>query len=302
MSPPCGGALITVALGGNALCPPAGDLSFDRERESVSAALAELALLAEQGARLLVVHGNGPQVGRLLAAPGYGAVEHLDLHVAQTQGELGYLVAAELDRRLRGRSAVAVLTRVLVDGRDAAFAHPAKPVGPVLRERRGEGPFARTANASGWRRVVASPRPLAVVEIDAVRALLSRYHVVAGGGGGIAVSESPAGLVPCAAVVDKDWTAALLATELGAAELVYVTDVAQAFDAYGSSAARPIGAMTAPEAESRLERGVFAAGSMEPKVASAVAFVTATGRAARITAMGRVLAALRGEAGTVIAP
>ena len=144
--------LYVVALGGNAICPPRGDLSLATERTLVRDAVAELAALARGGARLLIVHGNGPQVGRLLGAPGLGDPESLDVHVAQTQGELGYLLAEALDARLGGEACAALVTRVLVDGGDPAFAAPSKPVGAALAAPPAGLPAVRMPDGRGWRR------------------------------------------------------------------------------------------------------------------------------------------------------
>jgi carbamate kinase len=294
--------VVVVALGGNAISPPAGDLGFAAERRVVARAVEEIAALAAGGTRLLLVHGNGPQVGRLLTASGVGDPESLDLHVAQTQGELGYLLAEGLDAQLGRDSSAAVVTRVLVAADDPAFASPTKPVGAVLATPPAGTPCARTPDGRGWRRVVASPRPVGVVELPAIRALLATHHVVAGGGGGIALAGDGSGRTPRAAVVDKDWVAALLAVALDARQLVFVTDVPHAFDDYGGPASRPIATMRVSEARERLARGVFLAGSMAPKVESAIAFVAATGRPAVIVAAGAVAAALRGAGGTTIRP
>jgi carbamate kinase len=293
------GALAVVALGGNAVSPPAGDGGLDAERTAVGRAADELAALARRGTRLLIVHGNGPQVGRLLAAPGLGDPECLDVHVAQTQGELGYLVAEALEART-GTPCVALVTRVLVDAGDPAFMAPTKPVGMALAARPAGVPAARTPDGRSWRRVVASPRPRAVVELDAIRRLVGSHHVVAGGGGGVALVETDAGRAPRPAVVDKDWVAAALATMLGATHLVFVTDVTHAFDAFGGADARAIASMRVAEARERLARGVFAPGSMAPKVESALEFVSATGRPAVITTLGAIEAGLRGQAGTTL--
>ena len=294
-------AVVVVALGGNAISPPAGDLSFAAERAVVTRTVEEIAPLAAGGARLLLVHGNGPQVGRLLAAQGVGDPASLDVHVAQTQGELGYLLAEALDASLGRDGAVAVVTRALVRGDDPAFASPTKPVGAVLPAPLADAPCAPNADGRGWRRVVASPRPVGVVELAAIRALLATHHVVAGGGGGVALADAGVRR-PCAAVVDKDRVAALLAVALDARELLFVTDVPHAFDEFGGAAPRPIPAMRVAEARERLARGVFLPGSMAPKVESGVAFVAATGRPAVIAAPGGVAAALRGAGGTTIRP
>jgi carbamate kinase len=290
--------LVVVALGGNAVSPPRGDPSIEAERTVVAAAAAEIAAVARAGARLLVVHGNGPQVGRLLAEPHLGGAECLDVHVAQTQGELGYLLAEGLEASLGAAAVVAIVTRVLVDANDPAFERPSKPVGTVLPRRPPEVPAVEVPG--GWRRVVASPRPLSVLERDAVAALLATRHVVAGGGGGVALSEGTSGRRPSPAVVDKDWVASLLAIALGAEELLFVTDVPAAYDAFGTERQCPLGSLKAATARVLLGRGVFAPGSMAPKIESAAEFVEAGGRRAVITTVGRVAAARREEAGTIV--
>jgi len=292
--------LVVIALGGNAISPPRGDLGIGPEKAVIQSAMAELAAIARDGTRLLIVHGNGPQVGRLLAAPGVGDPDNLDVHVAQTQGELGYLLGEALDAQLGRDSCAAIVTRVIVDPRDPAFARPTKPVGTVLPAPPVGVPALRTPDGSGWRRVVASPRPVTVVEAPAIRALLPTHHVIAGGGGGIALAPAAPARQPLPAVIDKDWVAALLAVAFDAAQLLFVTDVPHAFDRFGAADQHAITAMTLAEARQRLAAGVFAPGSMAPKVESAADFVAATGRPAVIATIGAIAAALRGAAGTRI--
>lgn len=292
-------APLVVALGGNAVSPPRGGLTFAVERRLVAQAAGELAPLAAAGARLLIVHGNGPQVGRLLAAESAGALADLDVLVAQTQGELGYLLAAALDAHLGAGACAALMTRVVVAADDPAFATPTKPVGPVLAAAPAGVASARLPDG-GWRQVVASPRPIAVVERAAIAALLATTHVIAGGGGGVALGDAAPGRQPCAAVVDKDWTAALLAVAVGARRLLYVTDVCQVCDGFGTPDVRPLAVLSVDEARARLAAGAFPPGSMGPKIASAVEFVAATGGEAVITTLGAIAAALDGDAGTRI--
>ena len=199
--------LLVLALGGNALSPPskAGD-DYPIEREIVNRTAWLLDQLTAAGYRLLIVHGTGPQVGRLLRQdPAHG---NLDIHIAQTQGELGYLLAAAM-REL----AVCVLTRVVVG---ASPGKPVKPIGPILEVEPQNQPAIRVGD--GWRLIVPSPRPVEVVEQAAIRALLEQQHVIAGGGGGVPLTAS--GKV-VSGVVDKDWVAALLAIRLDAAPLVF---------------------------------------------------------------------------------
>ena len=269
--------LLAVALGGNALSPPRGRQTYAVERASVAAAARQLAALARAGYRLLVVHGNGPQVGRLLGRS--ADTRDLDLHVAQTQGELGYLLAEALERET-GTPACAIVTRVIVDPADSAFGAPTKPIGPVLARRPAAAPSVRVAG--GWRRVVASPRPQAVVEQAAIATLLAGHHVIAGGGGGIPLARTDSSAMTVAGVIDKDWVAAQLAIALDAQALVFATDVVGVEDGHGTPQARLHALLSLGEARALLATGGLAAGSMAPKLESAVTFVAATGRSARI--------------------
>jgi carbamate kinase len=269
--------LLVVALGGNALSPPAGDQSYAAERAAVTAAAQKLAALAAAGHRLLVVHGNGPQVGRLLGDE--ADLAHLDIHVAQTQGELGYLLAEALEQACGTRTA-ALVTRALVDPTDPAFAQPSKPIGPLLRMRPTNGPAVQLAG--GWRRTVASPRPLAVLEEQAIGTLLRELHVIAGGGGGVALARTATGSRGLAGVIDKDWMAARLAIALQAQLLVFATNVAGVEDGHGTRQARLRERLSLAQARELLGARALGAGSMAPKVESALEFVAATGRRAVI--------------------
>ena len=268
--------LLVIALGGNALSPPAGDQGYATERAAAINAARQLATLATEGHRLLVVHGNGPQVGRLLGSE--TDTGNLDIHVAQTQGELGYLLAEALEQ-LSGTPTVALVTRALVDPADPAFAAPTKPIGPLLPTRP-SGPAVQLPG--GWRRTVASPHPVAVVEERAIATLLREQHVIAGGGGGIALARTAQGSQGLAGVIDKDWMAARLAIALNAQLLVFATNVAGVEDGHGTAQAQLRPRLSVAEARALLAAGVLGAGSMAPKVESAVAFVAATGRPALI--------------------
>jgi carbamate kinase len=277
---------LVIALGGNALSPPRGDQSYAAERDVVARAARTLAKLAAGDRRLLLVHGNGPQVGRLLRE---GAdPRDLDVHVAQTQGELGYLLAEGLECH-GAAPAVALVTRVTVDPEDAALAIPVKPIGPVLRQR----PVGATcAVEGGWRRLVASPHPVDILDTDAIATLLATHHVVAGGGGGIALTCAADGRRRVPGVIDKDRVAARLAIAVGADRLVFATDVAGAETGHGTAAARVLSRLTVAEARTCLAAGEFGAGSMAPKIESACEFVAATGRPAIILHVDALAAAL----------
>lgn len=273
-----------LALGGNALSPPgqAGE-DYDVERDIVAHTGLILNRLAAEGHRLLIVHGNGPQVGRLLRQD--PAHRNLDIHVAQTQGELGYLLAAAMDE-----ASICVLTRVVVS---ADTGPPVKPVGPVLATPPPGAEAARSG--SGWRRLVPSPRPERVVEEGAIARLLADHHVIAAGGGGVPLNHA-GGVVE--GVVDKDWAATLLAVALAARHLVFATDVAGVYRNPEETQGEPIAELPVDEARALIDGGAATPGSMAPKLESAAEFATATGRPAHICALERIEAALAGRAGT----
>jgi carbamate kinase len=302
MEPTMTPGLLVIALGGNALSPPAGDQGYATERAAALTAARQLAALAAGGHRLLVVHGNGPQVGRLLGSA--ADTGNLDIHVAQTQGELGYLLAEALEQ-MSATPTVALVTRALVDPADPAFANPTKPIGPLLPTRPASGPAVQLPG--GWRRTVASPHPQAVVEERAIATLLREQHVIAGGGGGIAIARTTTrtaqGSQGLAGVIDKDWIAARLAVALNAQLLVFATNVAGVEDAHCTAQAKLRPRLSVAEARELLAAGVLGAGSMAPKVESAVDFVVATGRPALILHTDVLAQALEAAPpGTVIVP
>lgn len=318
--------LVVVALGGNAISQRNAGGSAAEQRDALRRASAGLADLVAAGHRLVVTHGNGPQVGALLLqqrstrdVPSMP----LDVLVAQTQGQLGYLLTQELGAALRGRGlsrpVVGLLTQVVVDAEDPGFGAPDKPVGPSYTATELEhligqappghaGPWSaagavyRRVGQGAWRRVVASPQPLDVVEIDAIAAVLASGAIpVCGGGGGVAAIRDAGVLRGAEAVVDKDRTAALLTRLLGADALLILTDVDRVRLDYGGPDERAVAHLTPEEAEAALAAGEFPAGSMGPKVAAA-ADVAARGGLALIGSLGDAVAVLEGRAGTRIAP
>ena len=285
--------LLVVAIGGNALSPAtvSADRALADERLAAAQVSAELAALTARGYRLLVVHGNGPQVGRLLRDD--ADTRALDIHVAQTQGELGYLLVAALEMAC-GESTVALVTRVVVDPQDPRGSDPEKPIGPVLAVQPA-GPAMRVADGAGWRRLVPSPRPVEVLELPSIKLLLTRSHVIAAGGGGVPVAADGR---PVGGVIDKDRVAAWLAIGLQADALLIGTDVEGAYRNYGTPDRQLIPAMSVDECHQLLAAGCFAPGSMGPKAASAAAFAERTGRPAYITLLGNLARALEGGCGT----
>lgn len=301
--------VVVVAVGGNALLQRGQPVEIEVQRANVAAAAASLAALVGPGGwRLVVTHGNGPQVGVLadtVAAAGATPVP-LDVLDAETQGQIGYQLELELRNAVgAGRELAVLLTQVEVDAADPAFALPTKPIGPWLDEagaaaarRRG---WTLVTGADGrWRRVVPSPRPVATLERAVVAELVAAgVVVVCGGGGGIPVARDEGGRWHgVEAVVDKDRAAALLAVEIGASALVIVTDVDGVYRRWGQPDAELIREATVAE----LRAMTFDAGSMGPKVDAACTFVERAGRPASIGALTAAPALLAGTAGTRILP
>ena len=300
---------VVVALGGNALLRR--DQAFTPENQ-----LANIRLAASQLARvaaaheLVLTHGNGPQVGLLaLQAAAGNPVEAYPLDVlgAQTDGMIGYLLEQELANLLPASRIVAtLLTRVEVDPGDPAFGHPSKPIGPMYTRAEAqrvaeERHWTTAPDGSGFRRVVASPMPLRVLGVDAVRWLLERGAVViAAGGGGIPVARAVEGrsLHGVDAVVDKDLCSGLLALDLEADCFVIATDVSEVYIDWGEPGQRALGRVTPQE----LRRHVFPPGSMGPKVQAACDFVTGTGNRAVIGSLNHIEAMIAGHAGTQVCP
>jgi carbamate kinase len=298
--------LTVLALGGNALLGPGQRGTAAEQRANLRMTLGACRDLLRGGA-VVVTHGNGPQVGNELLRQELAREEApplpLYLAVAQTQAEIGALIAAEL-RAVVEEPAVVVVTHVLVDEADPAFGDPTKPVGPFYseeraRELRREREWAlREDSNRGWRRVVPSPRPLRVVEIDAVRTLLGAGAlVVSVGGGGIPVVERGGAYDGVEAVIDKDHASALLATELGADRLVILTQVPAVYRNFESDERTRVAELRPGRDDAILAE--LADGSMRPKVEAAFDFVRATGGEALITSAE---ALEKGEAGTRVAP
>lgn len=306
---------VVVALGGNAILKRGERGTVAEQRAAIREASEGLARLSVEGHELVVTHGNGPQVGRLMlqdeAMPDRVPRFTLDVHVAETQGQLGYLIQQELagalDRAGVARGVATVVTQVVVDANDPGFADPSKPVGPFLSakgaaEYRLRGIAVIEVPGGGWRRVVASPEPLEIVERDAVRALLSEGVVpIAAGGGGIPVVRDGHAIRGVAAVIDKDLAAAVLVTAVEADALLLLTDVDQVVRGFGTDHAEPVAKLTVSDARSGAESGDFPHGSMGEKVLAGARAVEAGARAV-IASLDHAIEALAGTAGTEIVP
>ena len=261
----------------------------------------------EAGHQLIITHGNGPQVGLLALQAANGPKEGaypLDVLDAASEGMVGYLIEQDLDNALpSGRLVATLLTQVLVDRRDPAFHHPTKPIGPVYDKPQAEK-LAQTRGWSiaedgkGWRRVVASPRPMQILEVRVIGLLVSQgVTVICAGGGGIPVIERSDGtLVGVEAVIDKDLTSALLARQLRADQLLLLTDVDGVYLNWGTDAAKAVRQAGA----CALDPNTFAMGSMRPKIEAAIGFALATGRPCSIGRLEDAADIVAGAVGTRI--
>lgn len=307
---------VVVAIGGNSLITDAAHQSVEDQYLAAAETDHHIADLVEQGLEVVVTHGNGPQIGFVMRRSELSRHElhevPMDVCGANTQGTIGYLLQQNLqnDLRERGvdRGVVTVVTQVEVDPADPAFDVPTKPVGSFLSEedaaeRRAEGWHLMEDANRGWRRVVASPQPRRIVELDAIRSLLAAGFVVIGvGGGGVPVAPDADGnLRGLPAVIDKDLAGAMLAHQLDADLLLISTSVEKVALDFGRPEQRWIDEMTLEQARGYLADGThFAAGSMGPKMAAVVAFLDGGGAEAIITDPPNIARALAGEAGTRI--
>jgi carbamate kinase len=307
---------IVITLGGNAILPARGTGTFEEQLSITRATMEPIARLAKEGVRVVLSHGNGPIVGNILIRN--EAVREqippmpLDVCGADSEGGIGYMMQQSLQNELHrlklDRAVVTVVTQVVVDERDPAFRRPTKPIGPFYAQERArtlakeKGWTVVDDAGRGWRRVVPSPRPLQIVEIDAIRKLVDLgVVVIAAGGGGIPVSRQWDGtLHGVEAVIDKDLASSLLGRLLEVEALVIVTGVERVALHFGKPEQRDLSEATASELERWLQEGHFPPGSMAPKIQAAIEFVRAGGKFVSITSPERVREALEGRAGTRI--
>jgi carbamate kinase len=307
---------VVIALGGNALLQKGDEDSAEAVRRSARFAAEVVADIAEAGWEVVVTHGNGPQVGRILLqnerARQIVPPMPLDVCGAESQGQIGYLLQASIGdvfyERDMERPVVTILTLTRVPKDDPAFREPTKPIGPYYRrdeaKRLARDQGYRVAPApgdGGWRRVVPSPRPYSIVEAGPIRQLVaSGVIVIAAGGGGVPVVEEGPRLVGVEAVVDKDLAAAILAKDVEADALLILTDVEGVYEDFGTSDQRLLPKLTTDEARRRLDAGEFGTGSMKPKVEAALQFVEDGGKRAVVASLQEGPRALAGHGGTVI--
>ena len=306
-----------VAVGGNSLIINKHKQTIPDQFDAVEKTACDLVGMIEEGWDVIVTHGNGPQVGFILRRSELAMHElhpvPLDYCGADTQGAIGYMLQKALRNEFlkRGiqKQAVTVVTQVLVDRNDPAFEKPSKPIGSFLDEetakaRMEEGQVFVEDAGRGYRRVVASPIPKQIVEVDAIKALIHEGFVVIGvGGGGIPVIEKENGdLIGVEAVIDKDFASALLASEIDADLLLISTAVEKVAINFNKPDQKWLDSMTVAEAEQYILEGQFAPGSMLPKIQASLGFLKAGGKKALITDPPNIQRALRGETGTWILP
>jgi len=307
---------IVVALGGNALQSGKGPATAEAQLEVVKNTCERIAEIVEGGYEVGVVHGNGPQVGRILlaseTAKDVTPAMPFDVCGAMSQGYIGYHLQQALGYALKKRGkdipVVTLATQVVVDGADPGFVNPTKPIGPFYGEEEAKaiaaekGYTMKEDAGRGWRRVVASPIPQKIVEIDSVRRLWDSTIVITCGGGGIPVVEKEDGsLEGVAAVIDKDFAAELLAEQVEADVLMILTEVEKVAVNFNKPDQQNLDHMTLAEAEKHCADGQFAPGSMLPKVKAAMKFVTAyPEKKAIITSLDKAIDALEGKTGTVV--
>jgi carbamate kinase len=306
---------VVLALGGNALTRAGQAGTHDDQQANALAMARAVCGLLDDGLGVVIVHGNGPQVGALALQQEEGAAlappQPLFALGAMTQGQIGSLLGLAIRNADAGRAVqvVSLVTHVLVDPGDAAFSHHTKPIGPFFPPRQARALAADRGwtvgedAGRGYRRLVASPEPQAILEADAIRSLADAgVVVIAAGGGGVPVRRDDGRLTGVEAVVDKDLAAQRLASATGADSLVLVTDVDHVALDFGTAGERVVETMTADEADRHLRDGQFPPGSMGPKITAAVRFLRAGGKLAAVTSARHVRAALRGGHGTRIVP
>jgi carbamate kinase len=309
------GKTAVVAIGGNSLVKDENHQTAADQLEAIKQVCIPIANMIAQGWKIAVTHGNGPQVGFILLRSELASntvhTVPLDVCGAETQGEIGYMIQQSLQNELAKRGVekcvASVVTQVVVDAKDPAFKNPTKPIGPFYErkeaeecERKRHWRMAEDAGR-GWRRVVPSPTPVRIVELDVIKALINRGLVpVCVGGGGIPVVENADELVGVEAVVDKDLSSALLAIGLKADLFLISTTVEKVALNFGKTNQHWIDHMTLSEAEKYLMEGHFPAGSMGPKIQAVINYLATVGKKALITSPDCIERALLGETGTCI--
>ncbi len=300
---------IVIAIGGNAILNPARGNPIEQQ-ELIDETCREIAEIIRRGYGVALTHGNGPQIGNILAMQEECGIVHpqpLDVCGAQTQGMLGYSLQQSLDNRLKEigikKQVAAIVTQVMVDETCSSFENPTKPIGIYYPEFKAkkmmEQGIKMIHDKKGYRRVVPSPMPLKIVEEETIRKLVQDgIIVIAAGGGGIPVIQKSGLLMGVEAVIDKDLTGSLLASAIGAETFLILTDVEKAALNFGKDNQLDLDEITISEAKRYIKEGHFGKGSMEPKVLAAIKFLKSGGKVAIISSLEKALPALEGKAGT----
>ena len=301
---------ILIALGGNALIRKGQAGTVSEQFANLTVPIRQIASLS-QNFRIIITHGNGPQVGNLLLQQeSCHDVPKLPLEilVAQTQGQIGYMIESTLDSQLMELGVdshyyfISLLSYVVVDEKDAAFQNPTKPIGPILSKTQAATcGYPTIKTAKGYRRAVASPKPITIVEKREIKRLINMgFIVICCGGGGIPVIREGRRFYGVDAVIDKDLASAKLATEVGVDVFVIATDVEGAILNYGQPNQRLLRSLSLADAERYQKEGHFPAGTMGPKIHAAIAFMRRNGKRAVITSIKQIDKAVAGKAGTQI--
>jgi carbamate kinase len=301
--------ILLVALGGNALIRKGEEGTVDQQFKNLAVPIRQVARLSNEY-RIIITHGNGPQVGNLLLQQeSCREVPQLPLEilVAQTQGQIGYMIESTLDSELMDlgihvKPLISLITYVVVDENDPAFASPSKPIGPAYK-RQEDAPagYPVIKTAKGFRRVVVSPKPVTIIEKREIKKLINAdFIVICCGGGGIPVVREGRAFEGVDAVIDKDLASARLAVEVGVDIFLIATDVSGAALNYGTPDQKFLSRINIKAAQDYIKKGHFPAGSMAPKVEAAIQFIRNQGKRAVITSIDEIVSAVKGEAGTEI--
>ncbi|MCZ7392671.1 MAG: carbamate kinase [Candidatus Methanoperedens sp.] len=300
---------IVIAIGGNAILNPTRGSPIEQQ-ELIDKTCREIVQTISLGYDVVLTHGNGPQIGNILAMQEECGIVHpqpLDVCGAETQGMLGYSLQQSLDNRLKEkkikRHVTTILTQVIVDEESPSFKNPTKPIGlyyPQYRARKMiEQGVTMMQDKKGYRRIVPSPEPEEIVEVEIIKKLVQEgVIVIAAGGGGIPVIRKQGSLLGVEAVIDKDITGSLMASSIGAGTFLILTDVEKVALNFGKENQLDLDEITVKDAKRYIKEGHFGKGSMEPKVVAAVRFIKSGGEVAIISSLEKALAALEGKAGT----
>ena len=300
---------LLVALGGNALIKKGQEGTIEQQFENLKSPISQIARLSDQY-KIIITHGNGPQVGNLLLQQeSCDAVPRMPLEilVAQSEGQIGYMIESTLDQELMAlgvdfKPLVSLITYVVVNKKDPAFKDPTKPIGPVYTKAQAAAcPYPTVETSRGYRRVVASPRPVSIIEKREIKKLIDMdFIVICCGGGGIPVIRKGRDFSGVEAVIDKDLASARLSEEIGANLFIIATDIEAVMLDFSSENQKALRYLSLAEAARYMQKGHFPAGSMLPKVEAAVQFIKKGGQRAVITSIHAIEDAVKGQAGTEI--